>query len=116
MGEMNKRVGRFLLPLLLMSLLLQTPTAASGQRSRGVIGRRQVLIINNSGRPLRFEVRTPWGRWPYGLHAGGDIILENVKLIRVAGTEYSLEFKNRYVLLWDEQGGRAYVRRLVISK
>jgi hypothetical protein len=86
------------------------------QRSQGVIGRRQVLIINNSGRPLRFEARTPWSRRPCWLHAGGDIILENVKLIRVAGADYSLEFKNRYVLLWDEQGGRAYVRRLVMGK
>ena len=113
---MNKCVGRFLLPLLMTSLLLQTPTAASGQRSKGVIGRRQVLIINNSGRSLRFEARTRWSRWPCGLHAGDDVILENVKLIQVAGTDYSLEFKSRYVLLWDEQGGRAYVRRLVMSK
>lgn len=116
MGEMNKRIGRFLLPLLMMPLLLQPPAAASGQRSKGVIGGRQVLIINDSGRSLRFEARTPWGPMPCGLRAGGNVILENVKLIRVAGTNYSLEFKNRYVLLWDEQGGRAYVMRLVMSK
>jgi hypothetical protein len=105
-----------MLPLLMMSSLLLTPTAASGQRSRGVIGRRQVLIINNSGRSLRFEARTPWGRWLCGLQDGDDVTLENVKLIQVAGTTYSLEFKSRYVLLWDEQGRRAYVRRVVMSQ
>ena len=113
---MNKRVGLFLLPFLMTTLLLQPPMAASGQRSKGVIGRHEVLIINNSGRPLGVEARTPWSRWRFQLHAGGDVILENVKLIRVAGTDYSLEFKSRYVLLWDEQGGRAYVKKLVLSK
>ena len=113
---MNKRVRRFLLLLLITSLLFESPLAASGQRSKGVIGRHQVLIINDSSRRLGFEARTPWGRWNYQLQAGGDVILENVKLIRVAGTDYSLEFKNRYALLWDEQGGRAYVKRLVAGK
>ena len=112
---MNKCVGRFLLPLL-MALLLQPTMTATGQRSKGVIGRHQVLIINNSGRPLGFEAQTPWSCWRYRIHDGGDVILENVKLIRVGGADYSLEFKNRYVLLWDEQEGRAYLRRLVKNK
>lgn len=112
---MNKCVGRFLRPLLMTSLFLQ-PLTASGQRSKTLIGRRQVLIINNSGRPLAFEAWTPWGCWRFQLRAEGDVVLENVKLIRVAGTEYSLEFKNRYALLWDEQRRRAYVGRLVMGK
>jgi hypothetical protein len=113
---MNKRVGRFLFPLLMTALLLQPLTSASGQRSKGVIGRHQVLIINNSGRALGVEAWMPSGRWNFQLNDGGDVILENVKLIRVAGTDYSLEFKNRYALRWDEQGRRAYVVRLVMSK
>lgn len=114
---MTKRVRRFLLLLLIMSLLLQPPAAASAQRSRGLmIGRRQVLIINDSSKRLGFEARTPWRSWNCQLRAGDDVVLENVKLIRVAGTDYSLEFKNRYALLWDEQGGRPYVKRLVAGK
>jgi len=110
---MNKRVRRFLFLLLFASLSLQSLTVASGQRSKGVIGRHQVLIINNSSRQLGFEAMTPRGRLNCQLVAGDDVVLENVKLIRVAGTEYSLEFKNRYALLWDAQGARPYVRRLV---
>jgi hypothetical protein len=114
MGDMNKRVGRFVLPLLIAALLLQSPTAALGQRSKGVIGRHQVLIINNSGRPLDVEAQTPWGCRRFRLYAEGDVTLENVKLIRVSGTNYLLAFKNRYALHWDEQKGRAYVSRLVM--
>ena len=113
---MNKRVGRFLLPLLMTALLFQSPMVASGQRPKGLLGRKQVLIINNSGRLLEVEARTDSSRWRFQLPADGDVILEKVKLIKVGGTDYSLEFKNRYALRWDEQGARPYVVRLVMSK
>ena len=110
---MNKHIRRLLLPLVLTTLLLQFSRPISGQRSKGIVGRREVLIINNSGRRLWIEAWTPRSYQQFPLHAEGDVTLKDVKVIRVAGTAYSLEFKNRYSLLWDEQNARAYVMRLV---
>jgi hypothetical protein len=90
--------------------------ATSGQRSRGLIGSREVLIINNSGRLLWVEARTSVSGRYFQVRAGGDVILENVRVIRVGGTDYLLEFKNRYALLWDEQSSHPYVCKLVMSK
>ncbi|HKU76750.1 MAG TPA: hypothetical protein VJR02_22765 [Pyrinomonadaceae bacterium] len=110
---MNKHIGRFLLPpLVLITLLLQFSISISGQRSKGIIGRHEVLVINNSGRLLWIEAWTPRSYRRFPLPAEDDVILESVKVIRVAGTAYSLNFKNRYTLLWDEQGARPYVMRL----
>jgi hypothetical protein len=113
---MNKRVGLLLLILLMAPHALRTPFAAAHQRSKGVVGSRQVVIINNCGRVVEFGVGTPWGWGPGQLNSGDDVTLNNVTLIRVAGKCYRLEFTNRYELRWNAQNNQAYVVRLVTRK
>ncbi len=107
---------RFLPPLLMMMLLLHPPIAVSTQTSKPLMGNHQIVIINKSSKLLEFSIWTSRGWRRFQLQAGSDLILENVKFIHIAGTQYSLDYKNRYALFWDAQSGRPVVNRLVATK